>query len=91
MAWRSAARSMRCSASVVIQRIASVPMPDRSAALWIHVCVSPDAYTRSGRASGPATPAARTSQSAAAARAAKNATVLAMLPPLTNSPPQSAG
>ena len=36
-------------ASVAIQRMASVPRPDRSAAFWTHVCVSAEAYTRSRR------------------------------------------
>ena len=39
----------------------------------------------------PATPRSRTSQPAFAARAARKQTMFAMLPPLTSSPPQSAG
>ena len=40
---RSAETSMRRSLPVGIQRIEAVPSPERSAAFWIHVCVSAEA------------------------------------------------
>ena len=42
IAARSAATSIAKRASVGIQRIESVPSPNKSAAFWIHVCVSFD-------------------------------------------------
>ena len=53
---RSAATSIRRSSPVGIQRIDAVPRPDRSAAFWIHVCVSSEPYTRRRRPSPPAMP-----------------------------------
>ena len=84
---RSASGLRRCAASVGIQRIASVPRPNRSHAFWIQVWVPAEAYTRSG-APAAARPPARTASPSIARRPARKQTKLAMLPPLTSSPPQ---
>ena len=65
-----------------------MPRPKRSDAFWIQVWVSAEAYTRSG-APAAARPRARTSSPSIARRPARKQTKLAMLPPLTSSPPQS--
>ena len=68
-----------------------MPSPDRSAALWIQVCVSFDAYTVSFALPSPVMPCWRTSQSAWATRAARKPSMLAMFPPLTMIPPHGCG
>ena len=88
---RSASTSMRSCASVGIQRI------DAGAeAGEVRGLLNP--RVRFGRGIDaklcrrlPPTPCSRTSQPAFAARAARSTTKFAMLPPLTSSPPQSAG
>ena len=66
---RSAATSMRRSASTGIQRMADVPRPERSVAFCSHVCVSADAYTRSTPSAGRRRPPrARSSPPARRAR-----------------------
>ncbi len=78
---------MRRSASTAIQRTADVPSPLRSAAFWIHVCVSAEQYATSCDASSARAPCSRSGHSALAARAAQKPTMFAMLPPLTSRPP----
>ncbi len=66
-------------------------MPKRSAAFWIQVWVSSETYTLARAASAPASPAARGPSPSMARRPARKQRKLAMFPPLTSSPPQSAG
>ena len=87
---RRSSTRMRCCSSVAIHRMASVPNPNRSAAFCSHVCVSPDAYILTRRASS-AMPCARTPAPSFAVRAARKPTKLAMLPPLTRRPPAAVG
>ena len=77
---------MRSVASVGIQRRASVPKPNMSAAFCTHVCVSAEQYIRSRPS---AMPSERTSHGACARRAASTPMKFAMFPPLTSRPPQS--
>ena len=85
---RSVPTSILKSPSTSIHRTDSVPNPEMSAAFCTHVCVSAEQYARSRL---PFTPFAAISAPPFAARPARNPTMFAMFPPLTNSPPQSAG
>jgi hypothetical protein len=70
--------------------MASVPSPNRSAAFWIQVWVFGRGIDEQGSAFARQ-PFLAHIPLGAGARAARKQTKLAMLPPLTSSPPQSAG